>query len=111
MQASELPIKEKKDVFLISTMHDVSRLDCSSEKKKPDVSHVIMLYNRNKVGVDAVDQMMRLYSTHSATCQRPLIGCEDKNSRPGSNKFMECIQESDRKTHLKKKLYFNFAKT
>lgn len=61
--------KEKKNVCLISTMHDAPRVDNTNEKKKP---HVIMFYNRNKVGVDAIDQMARLYSTHSATRRWPL---------------------------------------
>ena len=55
--------KEQKSVCLFSTVH--SRPDVAeTDRKKP---FIILFYNKNKVGVDSVDQMLRLYSTHSAS--------------------------------------------
>ena len=48
---------------LLSTVHNSPSVD-DSAKNKPDV---ILFYNKNKVGVDVVDQMVREYSTHSAS--------------------------------------------
>ena len=60
--------KERKSVCLLSTLH--SRPDVEgSDRKKP---LMILFYNKNKVGVDSVDQMLRLYSTHSASRRWPM---------------------------------------
>ena len=63
----KLPVQEKKSVNLISTMHNAPSID-QSKKKKPCIIH---FYNKNKVGVDVVDQMLRQYSTHTASRRRP----------------------------------------
>ena len=43
-------------------MHNALSID-QSKKKKPCVIH---FYNKNKISVDVVDQMLRQYSTHTA---------------------------------------------
>lgn len=60
--------KEKKTVCLLSTMHQNPDVR-EDDKRKPDM---ILFYNKNKVGIDIVDQMLRLYSTHSASRRWPL---------------------------------------
>ena len=60
--------KKKKNVNLLSTMHNAPSTD-NTEKKKPLVIH---FYNKNKVGVDVFDQMARQYTTHSASRRWPL---------------------------------------
>ena len=60
--------KKKKNVNLLSTMHNAPSTD-NTEKKKPLVIH---FYNKNKVGVDVFDQMARQYMTHSASRRWPL---------------------------------------
>lgn len=55
--------KPKKNVVLCSTMH-YNPIVLDGEKKKPEV---VCYYNINKVGVDCLDAMLRLYSTKSAT--------------------------------------------
>ena len=60
--------KKKKSVNLLSSMHNAPSID-DSNKEKPSVIH---FYNRNKVGVDVVDQMLRQYSTHTASRRWPL---------------------------------------
>ena len=59
--------KKKKSVNLISTMLNAPSID-QSKKKKPCVIH---FYNKNKVGVDVVGQMLQQYSTHTASRRRP----------------------------------------
>ena len=56
-------IKQKKNVNLLSTMHNSPGTD-ATKKKKP---LVLQFYNQNKVGVDVFDQMARKYTTHGAT--------------------------------------------
>ena len=60
--------KDKKSVCLLSTMH-ASPSVSGGEKKKPDV---VQFYNQNKVAVDVVDQMVRMYSTRCATRRWPV---------------------------------------
>ena len=60
--------KKKKNVNLLSTMHNAPSTD-NTEKKKTLVIH---FYNKNKVGVDVFDQMVRQYTTHSASKRWPL---------------------------------------
>ena len=55
--------KIKKSVCLLLTIHNSPSVD-DSAKTKPDV---ILFYNKNKFGVDVVDQMVRKYSTYSAS--------------------------------------------
>ena len=54
---------QKKNVHLLSTMHDSLATD-STEKKKPVVIH---FYYKNKVGIDVFDQMARMCTTCAAT--------------------------------------------
>ena len=61
--------KKSKNVCLLSTMHASPSCDTTSEKKKPEV---VLFYNKNKVGVDCVDQMLRKYTTHSSTRRWPV---------------------------------------
>ena len=60
--------KLKKDVNLISTMHDAPSTD-GTEKRKPLVIH---FYNKNKVGVDIFDQMARKYTAYTSSRRWPL---------------------------------------
>ncbi|CAK8681971.1 unnamed protein product [Clavelina lepadiformis] len=60
--------KQKKNVNLLSTMHNSPSTD-ATEKKKPTV---IQFYNQNKVGVDVFDQMARKYTTHAGSRRWPL---------------------------------------
>jgi len=50
-------------------MHSDPAVDDGSSKKKPNV---VMFYNKTKVGVDVVDQMVRQHSTHCATRRWPV---------------------------------------
>ena len=59
--------KKKKSVNLVSTMQNAPSID-QSKKKKPCL---IYFYNKNKVGVDVVDQMLWQYSTHTASRRWP----------------------------------------
>jgi len=61
--------KPKKTVLVLSTEHNVPIIEESSPKKKPDM---IIAYNNTKFGVDTCDQMLRYYSTKSATRRWPL---------------------------------------
>ena len=61
--------KQKKNVNLLSTMHNSPGTDATKKKKKP---LVLQFYNQNKVGVDFFDQMARKYTTHAATRRWPL---------------------------------------
>jgi hypothetical protein len=60
--------KPKRSVFLLSTMHSSPTTD-NTGKKKPAVIH---FYNENKIGVDVVDQMTRLYTTKCASRRWPV---------------------------------------
>ena len=59
--------KKNWSVNLISTMHNAPSID-QSKKKKPCVIH---FYNKNKVCVDVVDQMLLHYATHTASRRWP----------------------------------------
>ena len=59
--------KDKKFVCPLSIMHASSV--SGEEKKKP---HVVLFYNQNKVTVNIVDQMVRMYSTRCATRRWPV---------------------------------------
>ena len=61
--------KPKKTVCLLSTMHSTPHVDPTTAAKKPSV---ISFYNENKVGVDCINQMARLYTTRSASRRWPL---------------------------------------
>ena len=50
-------------------MHSLPDVDTDSRKQK---SNVILLYNKNKVGVDSFDQMTRPYTTRCASRRWPL---------------------------------------
>ena len=56
--------KEKKSVYLLSSMHDSTDVGTTNEKKTPKM---ILFYNANKVGVDCFKQMARLSTTRSAS--------------------------------------------
>ena len=61
--------KEKKSVCLLSSMHDLTDVDTSNQKKKPEM---ILFYNANKVGFDCFDQMARLCTARSASQRWPV---------------------------------------
>lgn len=60
--------KHRKNVCVLSTMHASPDVE-PGEKRKPSVIHY---YNKNKVGVDVVDEMLRLYTTKSKTRRWPV---------------------------------------
>lgn len=61
--------KNNKSVCLLSTIHSAPTISENDVKRKPEV---INFYNKNKVGVDVLDQMIKKYSTHSATRRWPV---------------------------------------
>ena len=60
--------REKK-VTPLSTMH-INPVVNSNDNKKPEI---IEYYNRNKVGVDCLDAMLRLYSCKTASRRWPMV--------------------------------------
>lgn len=62
--------QKNKNVLLLSTLHEDDTIDKSTgDACKPEV---IMYYNRNKTGVDTVDQLKSIYSVARITCRWPL---------------------------------------
>ena len=62
--------KKNKDVILLSTMHHEISIDKEDHKKRPEI---INFYNKTRIGVDLVDQMVRTY-----TCRRQTRRCSLK---------------------------------
>lgn len=60
--------KREKNVIVLSTMHPNITVG-ETEKRLPET---IEVYNKNKAGVDSVDQMARLYSVRAATRRWPV---------------------------------------
>lgn len=60
--------KARKNVFLISTMHNDARID--AETQKPDI---ILSYNETKGGVDVVDRLCANYNCARATSRWPMV--------------------------------------
>jgi hypothetical protein len=56
--------KRNKLVVLMSSQHSVPAIDEGNAKKKP---HVVLVYNKTKGGVDTADQMLKYYTTRTAT--------------------------------------------
>ena len=62
--------KKTKQVLLLSSMHpDATVPTKTNRKRKPEA---VSFYNRNKVAVDVLDQIARLYSTKAASCRWPI---------------------------------------
>ena len=62
--------KKNKNVSILSTYHrHVTVPDAENPKKKPDT---VLTYNKTKVGVDVLDQMLKLYSTKPASRRWPV---------------------------------------
>ena len=62
--------KKAKQVLLLSSMHpNVTVPTENNRKRKPDT---VLFYNKNKVAVDVLDQMVRLYSTKAASRRWPI---------------------------------------
>lgn len=62
--------KKNKNVLLFSTLHDDDTIDKDTgDAFKPEV---ITYYNKNKSGVDTVDQLKSIYSVARITCRWPL---------------------------------------
>ena len=65
--------KQKKDVFLLSSLHTTPVVD-DSDSKKPEA---ILHYNATKGGVDTAYEMLRCYSTRAASWRWPLAAFFD----------------------------------
>ena len=61
--------KKNKAVVLLSTMHHDISIDEEDPKKRPEI---IKFYNKTKIGVDLVDQMVQTYTCRRQTRQWPL---------------------------------------
>ena len=61
--------KKNKAVILLSTMHYKISIDEEDHKKR---SEIIKFYNKTKIGVDLVDQMVGTYTCRRQTRRRPL---------------------------------------
>jgi hypothetical protein len=61
--------KTHESVFILSTIHFSPRISEESIKRKPKM---VLTYNQTKVGVDSLDQMVRLYSTKAASRRWPV---------------------------------------
>lgn len=73
--------KKNKKVILLSTMHK-QPIVTEGEKKKPEI---INYYNWNKVGVDCLDQKLRLYSTKATTRRWPMAVFYDLLDKAANN--------------------------
>ena len=61
--------QKNKAVILLSTMLDEISFDEENHKKKPEI---IKFYNKTKIGVDLVDQMVGTYTCRKQTRRWPL---------------------------------------
>ena len=61
--------KKNKKVLLLSSLHkDVKIPEANNPKHKPET---VLFYNKNKVAVDVIDQMTRMYSVKAASRRWP----------------------------------------
>ena len=61
--------KPRKSVILLSTLHHDSIID-EEDKFKPQI---IKYYNKTKIGVDLLDQMLKYYRCYRRTARWPLV--------------------------------------
>ena len=61
--------KKAKNVYLLSSMHNVERVEEKDPKRRPET---ILFYNETKGGVDTADEMIRRYSAKAASMRWPL---------------------------------------
>lgn len=62
--------KTSKSVLLLSSLHEDLQVPVNENpEKKPET---VIFYNQNKVAIDVVDQMIRKYSTRTASRRWPL---------------------------------------
>ena len=73
--------KKNRNVIVLSTYHK-SPVVKTDEKKKPEMIH---LYNKMKVGVDAMDNMLRMYSVKAATRRWPVAVFYDMMDKAALN--------------------------
>ena len=64
---SNVPKRNKADILLSSVHHDVSIIE-DDALKRPEIIH---LYNKTKIGVDLVNQMVQTYTCRRATRRWP----------------------------------------
>ncbi|XP_076814690.1 uncharacterized protein LOC143460899 [Clavelina lepadiformis] len=62
--------KKNKAVVLLSTMHHDISIDEEDPKKRPEI---IRFYNKTKIGVNLVDQMVQTYTCKRQTRRWPLV--------------------------------------
>ena len=61
--------KKTKNVYLLSSMHNVERVEEKDSKRHPEA---ILFHNETKGGVDTANEMLRGYSTKTASRRWPL---------------------------------------
>ena len=62
-------LKKNKSVIMLSTMHHDINIDEEDPKMRPEI---IKFYNKTKIGVDLVDQMVQTYTCRRQTRRWPL---------------------------------------
>lgn len=98
-------LKPTRNLLLLSTQHNDSKVNESTEKKKTDIN---LFYNDTKGGIDSIDQMTRHHSVKRGTRRWPLslfftlidIACLNAGTI-----FMKNNPEWNKKKHNVRRLY------
>lgn len=80
--------KPTKMVYVLSSAHNQPDIASNDPKKRPDV---VLFYNKEKAGVDTADQMLRGYSTKSATKRWPLSAFFNLLDMVALNCYILCV--------------------
>lgn len=98
--------KPKKNVLLISSMHDDDEIDETTQKPM-----MIIDYNKTKIGVDMVDQLSSNYNVARNTRRWPMVVFYTLLNVTGINSFIifKCNQEED-KSYVRRKFLTNLSK-
>ena len=98
--------KKNRNVIVLSTYHK-SPVVKTDEKKKPEMIH---LYNKMKVGVDAMDNMLRMYSVKAATRRWPVAVFYDMMDKAALNAHV-LYKEATGSSISRKKFILELAKS
>lgn len=98
--------KPKKNVLLISSMHDVGEVDENSGKPL-----MILDYNHTKIGVDMVDQLSANYNVARNTRRWPQVIFYALLNTSGINAFViyNCNQKNETDRILRRRFLTNLA--